>query len=148
MKKIILSSFMLFTVLTGFSQEVKDDTKELNCYNKWSIKFDERGADEVTDGVYTDVIITSRMGNVAKCYSGKAEVIGKKLTKFFIVLEDGSYEEVRRTWKEKSNTDVYIINGISKSMITVHSELINVLWPKKIKAKKAAMKKAPEPTDD
>jgi hypothetical protein len=33
-------------------------------------------------------------------------------------------------------------------MLTVHNEMINVLWPKKIKPKKAAAKKAPEPNDD
>ncbi len=125
-----------------------DDTKELNCYNKWSIKFDERGADDVTDGVYIDVIVTSRVGSKATCYSGKAEVLGKKLIKCYIIREDGSYEEVKRTWKSNSNKDVDIINGISKSMITVHNELINVLWPKKLKPKKAAFKMAPEPTDD
>lgn len=129
-------------------QAQTDDTRELNCYNKWSVKFDERGADEVPDGVYTDVIITSRIGAKATCYSGKAEVLNKKLLKCYIVREDGSYEEVTRTWKNNSNKDVTIINGISTSMVSVHNELINVLWPKKIKAKKAAFKKAPDPTDD
>lgn len=124
------------------------DTKELNCYNKWAVKFDERGADEVADGVYTDVIITSRIGGTATCYSGKADVMGKKVIKCYIAREDGSYEELKRTWKNNSNKDVDIINGISKSMITVHNELINVLWPNKIKPKKAAFKKAPEPADD
>lgn len=145
-KKLLVSA--LLVSFTFIANAQKDESKELNCYNKWSKKFDERGADEITDGVYTDVIITSRFGNSAKCYSGKAEVVNKKVTKFYIILEDGSFEEVKRTWKEKSNSDVYIINGISKTMITVHSELINILWPKKIKAKKAAMKVAPEPTDD
>jgi hypothetical protein len=146
MKKILLTSIMIASSILAMAQ--KEEVKDLNCYNKWSIKFDERGAEEITDGVYTDVIITSRVGAVAKCYSGKAEVVGKKLIKFYITLEDGSFEEVKRTWKDKSNADVYIINGISKSMITVHNELVNVLWPKKIKPKKAAMKLAPEPTDD
>lgn len=145
-KKILLTSLILTSSILLKAQ--KEEIKELNCYNKWSIKFDERGAEEVLDGVYTDVIITSRVGATSKCYSGKAEVFGKKLTKFYIILEDGSFEEVKRTWKDKSNTEVYIINGISKTMMTVHSELINVIWPKKMKAKKAAMKKAPEPTDD
>jgi len=129
-------------------QAQNEETRELNCFNKWSVKFDERGAEEVADGVYTDVIITSRIGSKANCYSGKAEVNGKKLIRCYIVLEDGTYEEVKRTWKNNSNKDVAIINGISSSMITVHNELINVLWPKKIKAKKAAAKKAPDPTDD
>lgn len=129
-------------------QAQNEDTRELTCYNKWSVKFDERGAEEVTDGIYTDVIITSRIGPKANCYNGKAEVVGKKLVKCYIVLQDGSYEEVKRTWKNNSNQNVMIINGISQSMITVHNELINVLWPKKIKAKKAAAQKAAEPTDD
>lgn len=145
-KKIFFA--IALTLSTASLVAQGDDTKELNCYNKWSIKFDERGADEVADGVYTDVIVTSRIGPKATCYSGKAEVLGKKLIKCYIIREDGSYEEVKRTWKSNSNKDVDIINGISESMITVHNELINVLWPKKIKPKKAAFKMAPDPTDD
>jgi hypothetical protein len=41
-----------------------------------------------------------------------------------------------------------VINGISKSLLTVHNELINILWPSKIKAKKAKPSIAPDPTDD
>jgi hypothetical protein len=135
--------------LTSFQTNAQtDEPRELTCYNKWSQKFDERGAEEVADGVYTDVIITSRMGAKANCWSGKAEVRNKKLLRFWIIKEDNSEEEVNRTWKGNSNKDVAIINGMSTSMITVHNELLNVLWPKKIKPKKAAAKKAPEPTDD
>lgn len=145
-KKILFA----VTVLLA-STQIKAQTeepRELTCYNKWSQKFDERGADEVEDGIYTDVIITSRIGSKANCWSGKAEVRNKKLIKCWIIKEDNSEEEVTRTWKNNSNKDVTIINGVSSSMITVHNELINVLWPKKIKAKKAAAKKAPDPTDD
>ncbi len=146
----MIKNLLLVTVIILSTQlkAQKEDTRELTCYNKWSVKFDERGAEDVLDGVYTDVIITSRVGSTAKCYSGKAEVRGLRLVKFYIVLDDGSYEEVKRTWKNNSNKDVTIINGISETMITVHSELINVLWPKKIKAKKAAAKQAPDPSDD
>ena len=146
MVKIILTSFALVTAT--FQLNAQEDTRELNCYNKWSIKFDERGAEEVKDGVYTDVIITSRIGSKANCYSGKAEVSAGKLLRCYITLEDGTYEEVKRTWKGNSNKEVEIVNGISTSMITIHNELVNVLWPKKIKPKKAAAKKAPDPTDD
>lgn len=143
---------LLFAVLTAFSisqaTAQTDDTKELNCYNKWSIKFEERGAEEIADGVYTDVIITIRVGSNATCYSGKADVLNKKMIKCYIIREDGSYEEVKRTWKNNSNKDIEIINGMSRTMISAQNELINVLWPKKIKPKKAAFKKAPEPTDD
>jgi hypothetical protein len=121
---------------------------DLNCYNKWSVKFDSRGAEDVADGVYTDVIVTSRVGGKANCWSGKAEVLHNKLLRCYITLEDGTFEEVKRTWKNGSNKEVAIVNGISTSMVTVHNELINVLWPNKIKAKKPAAKKAPDPTDD
>jgi hypothetical protein len=145
-KKILLAVTVLLT--TAQIKAQNEEPRELTCYNKWSQKFDERGAEEVEDGVYTDVIITSRIGSKANCWSGKAEVRNRKLVKCWIIKEDNSEEEVTRTWKNNSNKEVSIINGVSSSMITVHNELINVLWPKKIKAKKAAAKKAPEPTDD
>jgi hypothetical protein len=145
-KKTIVA--ILIGICSVQVQAQNEETRELNCYNKWSVKFDERGAEEVADGIYTDVIITSRVGSKANCYNGKAEVSGKKLVKCYIILQDGSYEEVKRTWKNTSPKEIMIINGISQSMITVHNELINVLWPKKIKPKKAAAQKAPEPTDD
>ncbi|MBL7910152.1 MAG: hypothetical protein JNJ41_03815 [Bacteroidia bacterium] len=144
MKNLLLVTSLFFT-LTSFSQ---DKTIELNCYNKWAAKFEDRGADDVKDGVYEDVIITNRQGAKAVCNNGKAEVIKGKLTKFYILLSDGTYEEVKRTWKNASNENVTIINGMSKSMISVHNELINVLWPSKIKPKKAKPTTAPDPTDD
>ncbi len=145
-KKILLAVTVLLT--TAQIKAQNEEPRELTCYNKWSQKFDERGAEEVEDGVYTDVIITSRIGSKANCWSGKAEVRNHKLVKCYIIKEDNSEEEVTRTWKNNSNKEVTIINGVSTSMITVHNELINVLWPKKIKAKKAAAKKAPDPSDD
>jgi hypothetical protein len=145
-KKLLLAVTLVLTIAQIKAQN--EEPRELTCYNKWSQKFDERGAEEVEDGVYTDVIITSRIGSKANCWSGKAEVRNRKLVKCWIIKEDNSEEEVTRTWKNNSNKEVSIINGVSSSMITVHNELINVLWPKKIKAKKAAAKKAPEPTDD
>ena len=48
-----------------------DKPIELNCYNKWSIKFEERGADPVADGIYDDVIISNRQGFFSqKCFNG------------------------------------------------------------------------------
>lgn len=144
MKKLFILSILLLSI-HGFSQEKQ---MELNCYNKWAAKFEDRGAEEVTDGVYEDVIITNRQGSKATCNNGKAEVRNGKVVKFYILLSDGSHEEVKRTWKNNSNENVIIINGISKSLISVHNELINILWPAKIKAKKAKPTVAPDPSDD
>ena len=144
MKNLLLISAVLISVST-FSQE---KAPELNCYNKWAAKFEDRGAEEVKDGVYEDVIITNRQGSKATCHNGKAEVRNGIVVKFYLLLSDGSHEEVKRTWKNNSDKNVTISNGISKSMISVHGELINVLWPSHIKAKKAKPTIAAEPTDD
>lgn len=146
-KNVFTILFLAFAVGVTFAQKTIEEI-EPNCYNKWALKFEDRGAEEVKDGVYTDVIITSRQGNKAVCNTGKAEVMKGKLTKFYILLSDGTYEEVKRTWKNKSNENVAIINGMSRAMITVHNEVINVIWYKNLKAKKAKPITAPEPTDD
>lgn len=145
-KSSLLALFFALTFTSALAQ--KEEKIELNCYNKWAVKFEERGAEEIKDGVYTDVIITSRTGSTAKCNTGKAEVLKGKMIRCFILLSDGTYEEVKRTWKNKSNENVTIVNGISKSMITVHNEIINVIWHTSLKAKKAKPIQAPEPTDD
>jgi hypothetical protein len=144
MKKTILLAACTLS-LNAFSQE---KAPELNCYNKWAAKFEERGAEPVKDGYYEDVIVSIRQGSKATCYNGKAEVHNGFVTKFWILLNDGSLEEVKRTWKANSDKGVTVVNGISKSMVSVHGELINVLWPTMVKAKKAKPTLAPDPSDD
>lgn len=144
MRKIYL--FFLL-VCAGVSTNAQDSKPELNCYNKWAFKFEERGAEEVEDGTYTDVIITFRSGAFADCYNGKVIVKNKKVGNFYVELDDGTYEQVVRVWKTDLS-DVPIVNGISKTMVTKDNALVNVLWIKKIKPKKAAAKKAPEPDLD
>ena len=147
MKKVF---FLCLTALAlnSLNAQVKTDMTELNCYNKWSVKFEERGAEDVKDGVYTDVIISFRQGAKADCFTGKAEVMGGKLAHFYTENVEGQYIEVKKSWKPGSEKNILIVNGISNTMITIHNELINVIWPNKIKPKKAALKRAPEPADD
>jgi hypothetical protein len=121
---------------------------DLNCYNKWAQKFDERGADEVADGVYDDIIITIRQGNKADCFNGKVEVKDKKVVVIAMLREDGTYEELKWKWRNDGAKNVTIANGISTSLISSDNKIVNVIWPKKIKPKKAPFKRAPEPVDD
>jgi hypothetical protein len=148
MHKIYFLAFLLSgTVAVSQTTSTNTKTDELNCYNKWAAKFDERGADEVGDGVYDDVIITVRQGNKAECYNGRVEVKEKKVVTLSIQREDGTYDELKWKWKSDPKS-VIISNGISSTLISNDGKLVNVVWPKKIKAKKAPFKKAPEPTDD
>ena len=144
MQKIII----LLALIVSTHIVAQETTKiDLNCYNKWAQKFDERGAEDVADGMYTDVIVTFRNGANAECFQGKAIVKDHKIEVFYIMLDDGTYDQVQRVWKNDAK-DVTINNGISKTLITKDNQLINIIWPKKIKAKKAGFKKAAEPTDD
>lgn len=143
-----LNTLMVFSQSTSPDTESKKSNNELNCYNKWAAKFEERGAEEVKDGVYTDVIITVRNKGTAICYSGKVEIMEGKINKFYVLLEDGTYEEFRKTWKNNSNLNKRVINGISETMITIQNELVNILFPSKLKPPKPKPKFAPEPPED
>lgn len=135
-----------FSVSSIFAQTPVNTVEEPNCYLKWIKKFEERGADDVADGTYTDVIITFRSGSNGQCFNGKVEVKGSTVIAYYIKREDGSYEQVKK--KLKYNGPVAIIGGVSQTMLTTEDELINVMFPNKIRAKKAGFQKAPEPKDD
>ena len=143
----IFSLALSLLLVTALNAQEKQQ-QELNCYNKWAMKFEERGADKVEDGSYDDVIVTNRQGAKAICYRGKVEVSNGIITRFFILLNDGTYEEFKRAWKNNSNVNVGIVNGISATMLSTHNELINVLWPSKIRPRKGMPVVAAEPVED
>jgi hypothetical protein len=146
-KTFILLSFLLGIGAAVSAQTTKKSDEELNCYLKWAAKFEARGADEVPDGIYDDVIITFRNGGEAECYNGKCEIKEKKVTAMYLKMEDGSYEIVKKRSKY-DNLPVTVTNGMSSTVVTKEDELINVLFIKKIKPKKAGFVKAADPNDD
>ncbi|MBI3509243.1 MAG: hypothetical protein HY064_01165 [Bacteroidetes bacterium] len=117
-----------------------------NCYTKWEQKFEERGAEDVKDGVYDDVIISVRSGPDAQCYTGRVEVKEGKIISMERKLQDGTYE----TYKPKLKYDVpmTITNGVSATLLTKEDDLINVIFPKSLKPKKVGYSTAPEPPED
>jgi hypothetical protein len=150
MKKTITTLFIVLGTSAFLTAQTPGGSKaqepETNCYLKWAQKFEDRGAEDVADGVYTDVIITFRHGSEADCYNGKCEVKDGRITAMYIKMEDGNYELVKK--KLRYDFPITITNGMSKTVLTFEDELINILFIKKIKAKKAGFVKAPEPTDD
>ena len=143
----ILSIVIGIRVSTKAQTTKKAEEDNTNCYLKWAQKFEERGAEDVADGTYSDVIISFRNGGDAECYNGKVDVKGGKVTAMYLKMEDGSYEVVTKKSKY-DNVPIKITNGMSSTIVTKDDELINVLFVKKIKPKKAGFEKAAEPTDD
>lgn len=151
MKKLLLSIFSILFICTLMLAQEKPveptpPPVEVNCHIKWAQRFEERGAYDVEDGSYSDVIITIRRGTTAECYNGKVDVVGGNAVAMYIKLEDGTFEQIKRKLKYDQK-DFLIINGMSKPLITINDELITVMFVKKIKPKKKGYVKAADPSD-
>ena len=147
MKKILFSLILTSFTMIGYSQT--DNEPQETCYQKYAEIFEKRGADVVTDGTYDDVIITFRKGSMADCFYGKVTVKDGNVfpENMFLKFEDNSYERVVRKYRNPDQ-QISIINGMSRTIVTVDDELIDVLFVKKIKPKKKAYVKAAAPTFD
>lgn len=136
---LLVCSFLLALGLNAIAQSSGDNA----CYTKYAKKFEERGCEEIVDGTYPDVIITVRSGSNEECYVGKCDVKDGKIIAMYMKLQDGKYELFKK--KPRYEQVITITNGMSKTFITVDEELINVLFVKKMKPKKAEFIKAPDP---
>ena len=141
---VLLSlSYSSFAQVPAGTEEV-----EPNCYQKYAKLFESRGALDVEDGTYSDVIISIRRGSNADCYNGKVEVVKGAITNMYIKFSDGTFEKIERKYKNDPPV-MHIVNGMSSTLITKDDEsLYNVLFVKKIKPKKKEYQRAPEPASD
>lgn len=155
MKKLYPCLIAVFITMAGYAQTAtKTGTTTAgnttaapsNCYTKWEQKFEERGAEEVKDGTYDDIIITVRNGADAQCYAGKVEVKEGKIIAMYRKLQDGTYETFKP--KLKYEVPMTITNGISATLLTMDEALVNVIFPKTLKPKKVGYSSAPEPPED
>ena len=142
MKKLLIAAGLLVCTVFVNAQE------SATCYQKYAKVFEIRGANEVQDGTYDDVIITIRKGRFADCFLGKVTVTNGEVVKTSIELSyvDNTFEPFSRTYK--SDEAVGIVDGISKTLLTNDEELINIMFVGSIKPKKKALKRAPEPSFD
>jgi hypothetical protein len=148
MKRIYSGLVALLLATGAYAQTATTTTTAApsNCYTRWEEKFEERGATEVKDGVYDDVIISVRSGPDAQCYSGKVEVKDGKIVTMHRRLADGTYEAFKP--KLKYEIPMTITNGISATLLTMDDGLINVIFPKTLKPKKVGYTSAPDPPQD
>jgi hypothetical protein len=143
----------LYTAIAGLlvcaalnAQTPATTSTPANCYTKWEQKFEERGAEEVPDGIHEDIIITIRTGAEAQCFTGKVEVKGGVILWMQRKLQDGTYEDYKP--KLKFDVSMKVVNGISVPLLGADDELINVIFPKTLKPKKVGYSSAPEPPQD
>jgi hypothetical protein len=146
MNKIITTLILSLLISTAFAQGSK---AELTCYSKYAKVFEKRGATEVVDGTYDNVIISIRKGSMADCFYGKVTVKDGYVDykNMFLKFEDNTFEKLELQFKYKEKL-VTLINGISNVILTVDEELVNVLFVKNIKPKKKKYAKAAEPDFD
>jgi hypothetical protein len=142
MKKLLLTLSTLCVIVFFSSLKLQE---ELNCYDKYSKKFEERGANEVENGWHEDVIVTFRKGGNADCYPAKVKVEELKVTQIYLKYADGTFEIYKKNFKPGG--EFSIINGISQTKITVEDELVNVIFVKHIKPPKKKLVAAPDPDD-
>lgn len=117
-----------------------------NCFDAYNKKFEERGANDVKDGWYENIVITFRQGNEADCVLGKVQVEKGVVTQMYLKNVDGSYQIFTKKWKYNDEKAV-ISNGISKSRLTIDGEIVNVIFPTSIKPPKKKVATAPNPDD-
>ena len=147
MKKILLSLFVITLFGSAYAQKPQDGVQ--TCYQKYAAVFEKRGAYEIDDGIYDDVIVTFRKGSMADCFYGKVQVKGGNINiyEMYLKIEDDTYEKIHRKYRYPDQA-VEVKNGMSKTMITIEDELITILFIKKIRPKKKSYIKAPDPDFD
>lgn len=136
---------LLFSVMAiGFNQLSAQE--ESTCYQRYAKVFEVRGADAVQDGWHENVVITIRKGSFAECLMGKVLVKNGMVDKRSIALKfvNDQYEKLDRAYKYDEPTSIF--QGISKTMVTLDEELINIMFVDAIKPKKKAFERAPDPS--
>lgn len=144
MKNLLFSLLLASSTMVVVAQE--NDDAQVTCYQKYAEIFEKRGAEEIADGTYNDVIITFRKGSMADCFYGKVHVKGGNINpnEMFLKFEDDTYERIVRKYRFPDQV-INIINGMSQTIVTIEDELIDVLFVKKIKPKKKSYVKAVDP---
>lgn len=147
-KKLIAFLGFLMLASAGFAQQTtpKDDDDD-SCYRKWYRIFKIRGADEVVDGEYDNVIISFREGTHGNCYYGKAVVKKGVLKEIYVRFVDGKYEKVEFDPKE----EFAVQNGISDAVVAKlkgERQVLNVIFKDKLRPKGNSYDQAPDPELD
>ncbi len=143
-KQIFLALMTIFSSITLFSQQLEENTDEESCYRKWYKIFQLRGADEVPDGDYDNVVVSLRQGVHGDCYYGKVTVKKGTIRSIQIRIVDGQFEKVTFDAKD----DYAVINGISETIVARlrgDRQEVNIVFKEKLRPKGNSYDVAPDP---
>lgn len=148
MKKMyaFLCSLLLSSVLFSAKAQSPAAVDEASCYYQYLKVFELRGANEVLEGINEDVVISVRKGTRTDCYTGKVIVEKKAIKTMYIRFSDGNYDLFEPIYKFKE--DIVVVNGKSKTQVTVDDQLVDVFFPKLLRPKKKSYERAPVPSLD
>lgn len=146
MKKIYSIVFSLFCITAISYAQTPNTEDELSCYYQYLKVFESRGANDTPDGVYDDVVISVRKGTRTDCYTGKVIIEKKNIKTIYIKFSDGNYDLYEPVLKFKD--DFSVVNGKSKTQVTIDDQLIDVFFPKLLRPKKKTYERAPLPSID
>jgi hypothetical protein len=142
MKKLVLVALSVLLSICSFAGGTG------SCYDAYSKKFEERGANEVEDGWHLDVVLTVRTSNPeeTQCSYAKVKIEKGMITQISLKNEDGTHQIFNAKWKYPEEKAL-ISNGMSKSRVTIDNRIVNVFFPKAIKPPKKKIATAPSPDD-
>lgn len=142
-QKFLMMTRIAFIVLVGMLGFAQNSFSQ-SCFEKYQKAFNERGAEEIADSTYDDIIISIREGNNTTCYLGMVTVKHGKILvdNFYIKLEDDTYDNLGP--RLKTSQPVEIKNGVSQIILDKKDNLYNVVFISHIKPKKKGFKKAPD----
>lgn len=146
-KWIFFSLLMMVSSICLFAQTTDENTEEESCYRKWHKIFQLRGADDVEDGDYDNVVVSLRQGIHGNCYYGKVTVKKGTIRSIDIRIVDGKFEKVTFDAKE----DYAIVNGISETIVAKlrgNRNELNVVFKEKLRPKGNSYDLAPDPEMD
>lgn len=141
---MIRTIFLLAATIFCGSMQISAQ-EESTCYQRYAKVFEVRGADQVNDGWHDNVVITLRKGSHADCFIGKVLVTNGAVDTRSIALKfvDDKYEKLDRSYKY--DEPAIVLQGISKTLVTLDEELINIMFVEAVKPKKKAIERAPDP---
>jgi hypothetical protein len=147
MKKL----FSLFALLAAFQPMLAQNaaSTETTCFNQWQRAFEMRGAFDIKEGWHENVVVSIRNASSTNCFTAKVLVEKNVVQRIFLMYVDGKYELFTPSPKgDKERQQMTISNGMSRPLITIEEDIINVIFPESLKPKKPEFKKAPPPPLD